>query len=137
MRQDRVDPNREREDTKELAHTMNKYSQIVIPVLIVMLMVGAFVGSPMEVQSHADQDGQENQKLGPAESLLLTGEEGMLSIRDVDGRIGWGEEPTSRTWSIGAAHITDILKALLDSDRYAEERDNLKDELQEQDAEDM
>lgn len=72
-------------------------------------------------------------QLGPADELVLSGEE-PLTIRNDDGRIAWGERPTARAWSIGAVHIDRIIKATLQSSEYSAEREEIDSELREQDG---
>ncbi len=68
--------------------------------------------------------------LGPADSLELTGEPPLV-VRNEDGRIAWGEQPTSRAWSIGAVHIDAVIKKLLQTEDYLGERQEMENELKE------
>jgi len=72
--------------------------------------------------------------LGPADRLILAGED-QLVVSNRENRIGWGERPTSRVWSIGAVHIDRVIKLLLQSETYTGERDDLEADLMELDAE--
>ena len=68
--------------------------------------------------------------LGPAESLELSGDTPLI-VRNADGRIAWSEEPTSRSWSIGAVHIDRVIKNLLQTEDYLDQRKELETELKE------
>lgn len=68
------------------------------------------------------------QDLGPADALVLTGKS-ELRLANVDGRLSWSNQPTSRAFSLGTVHVGRILEALLMSDKYARE---LEDYLSEQ-----
>lgn len=84
--------------------------------------------------SVADASFQEAGQLGPASKLLLSGETPLVVVNE-QGRLGWGNQPTSRAWSMGAVHITRIIKATLMSEAYSSERKDLKEELREMDEE--
>ena len=85
-------------------------------------------------QRSADAGLEDPEKLGPAASLVLSGEKDLV-ITNQAQRIGWGERPTDRAWSLGAVHIDRVIKALLQSGAYNEERQDLENELMELDAE--
>jgi Skp family chaperone for outer membrane proteins len=72
--------------------------------------------------------------LGPASSLELEGEKPLV-IRNEEGRIAWNDEATSRAWSIGAVHIDQIIKEMIQSEVYSGERQDLEGELREVDSE--
>jgi Skp family chaperone for outer membrane proteins len=71
--------------------------------------------------------------LGPADSVILTGKDRTLTLRNGDGRLQWGEQATAKAWSIGAVHSDRIMKALLKGDRLAEQRRSLEDEAKAKD----
>jgi Skp family chaperone for outer membrane proteins len=82
----------------------------------------------------ADAGLDDPERLGPADELVLAGE-APLVVRNRENRIGWGERPTARAWSFGAVHIDRVIKALLQSEGYKAERDDLEEELMEMDGE--
>lgn len=84
-------------------------------------------------QRSADAGLEDPEQLGPAASLVLSGEKDLV-VTNREQRIGWGERPTARAWSIGAVHIDRVIKALLQSEAYNEERQDLEGELMELDA---
>ena len=82
----------------------------------------------------ADAGLEDPERLGPADELVLSGKDPLVILNRED-RIGWGERPTSRAWSIGAVHIDRVIKGVLQSDEYQAEREDLQAELQEMDGE--
>lgn len=80
----------------------------------------------------ADAGLDDPEQLGPADQLVLSGEEPLVLVNREE-RIGWGERPTSRAWSFGAVHIDRVIKALLQSEGYQAERQDLEAELREMD----
>ena len=77
---------------------------------------------------------QNPDELGPASTLVLSGEKPLV-VHNEEGRVGWGDQPTSRAWSLGAVYIGRIIKATLMSEAYDSERQDLDAELREMDAE--
>jgi len=69
------------------------------------------------------------QDLGPADAIVLTGKS-ELRLTNVDGRLSWSDQPTSRAFSIGTVHVGRILDALLKSDKYARELEDYRSEQQ-------
>ncbi len=61
------------------------------------------------------------QDLGPADALVLSGKS-ELRLTNVDGRLSWSDQPSSRVFSIGTVHVGRILNALLQSDKYSAEK---------------
>ena len=64
------------------------------------------------------------QDLGPADALVLSGKSD-LRVANVDGRISWSDQPSSRAFSLGTVHVGRILGALLQSDKYMSEASEL------------
>lgn len=104
---------------------------LVLTAIVVACLALLRIGGSSGV---ADPVGHWLETLGPAKSLELTGTDPLL-VRNADGRIGWGEEPTSRAWSIGSVHIDDVIKKLLQTEDYLGEREELQTELKEIEAE--
>lgn len=69
------------------------------------------------------------QDLGPADSLVLTGKTD-LRLTNIDGRLSWSNQPTSRAFSLGTVHVGRILEVLLKSDKYSRELDDYLSEQQ-------
>ncbi len=64
------------------------------------------------------------QDLGPADALVLSGKSD-LRVTNVDGRISWSDQPSSRSFSLGTVHVARILGALLKSEKYLSELEEL------------
>ena len=100
-------------------------------LLIVALVIAtvAFLrpGTPTTI---ADSMIRAFETLGPADSLELTGDTPLI-IRNTDGRISWDEQPTSQAWSIGAVHIDQVIKKLLQTEDYLGQRQEMETELKE------
>ena len=71
-------------------------------------------------------------ELGPAETIRITRKDGSdLVLRNTDGRLSWGEEGTHRAHATGLVYIGAVLRQLMDSEVFVEERENLNAELRE------
>jgi Skp family chaperone for outer membrane proteins len=68
------------------------------------------------------------EELGPADGLRLSGEPALV-VRNSGGRAAWGEHPSARAYSFAFVHLGRPLSKLLDSEKYAEQRDQLVEEL--------
>lgn len=64
--------------------------------------------------------------LGPADAVILTGKDTNLTLRNVEGHLAFGEQATAKAWSIGAVGSDKIMKLLLKSERFEDERKRLK-----------
>lgn len=104
-------------------------------LVLIALAVGLFaLLQQREGTTSATASFHNPEDLGPAAKLILAGEDPLV-VRNESGRIGWGEQPTARAWSMGAVHIGEIIKAKLQSEGYQSERDDLEAELREIEAE--
>jgi len=77
------------------------------------------------------QSSEEDGKLGPVDSITLAGADGDITISNADKHLSWGEEKTSRAWSIGFMETTKALEQLMQADHFVEVRDELDEELDE------
>jgi len=101
----------------------SKYLTSIVAVLLFASLVTTTVLS-------SDDSG----KLGPVESITFAGED-ELTISNTEGHIVWGEEKTSRLWSIGFMEIGKALSQLLQAEHFLDERKELTEELKENIAE--
>ena len=69
-----------------------------------------------------------------ADEVVLSGREPLV-LSNRDERLSWGNRPTERVWSFGAVHIDRVIKALMQSDAYLGEREELEQELIEMEQE--
>ena len=102
-------------------------------VIVALAVAAVAILRPTTSSTIADSPNWLLETLGPAESLELSGDPGLL-VRNEEGRIAWGEEPTSRSWSVGAVHIDSIIKRLLQTEDYLGEREEMEAELKEIEA---
>ena len=77
------------------------------------------------------QSSEENGKLGPIDSITLAGSDGDITVKNSDERISWGEEKTSKVWSVGFMETGKALEQLMKADHFVEVRDELDEELEE------
>lgn len=63
--------------------------------------------------------------LGPADALVLSGKDSTLTVSNRSGRISWAEDATARSHSIATLHVGRIMSALLQSDSYKKEREQV------------
>jgi hypothetical protein len=98
-------------------HKIERIALIVTVAAVAWLLAGR--PSP-DASAHARAVNPAD--LGPAQNLLLEGKDGVLSLRNDKGRLAWGDQPCSRLWSCAAVHVDKVLKAMLKTDRFVEER---------------
>ncbi|MDP7008256.1 MAG: OmpH family outer membrane protein [Phycisphaerales bacterium] len=77
------------------------------------------------------QSSEDDGKLGPLDSITLAGKDGDLSITNAEERISWGEEKTSRVWSVGFMETGKALEQLMKAEHFVEARNDLDAELEE------
>jgi len=77
------------------------------------------------------QSSEGDGKLGPIDSITLAGSEGDITVKNSDKRVSWGEEKTSRAWSLGFMETGKALEQLMKADHFVEVRDDLNEELKE------
>lgn len=93
-------------------------------------LAGGAVGAALVTSARpvTAQDPAPAVELGPADALLLAAPKGAaapgapLAVRNAGGRISWGPDAGSRTYSIGVVHVDRVLKGLIQSDRFVSER---------------
>jgi Skp family chaperone for outer membrane proteins len=114
---------------------MNTRERIVIySVLAVVLAINAVVltghsGTP----AFAEPLQNRLAELGPASKLILENADGkQIALHMEDGRLAWSEQPHDRTYSAAFVNIGKILRQLMQSEVYQEERQELMAELDEQ-----
>lgn len=70
-------------------------------------------------------------KLGPADALVLSGNEHDMTVTNKEGRMSWGDEKTSTSWSIGFMETGKALQQLMKADHFNEAREDLNAEIEE------
>ncbi len=72
-------------------------------------------------------------ELGPATSLILTGEDEPLVLRNNTGHLAWADNVHAQAYSVGFVAPGKAMDPLLQAEQYTEERQELQDELRAQD----
>ena len=73
--------------------------------------------------------------LGPADAVILSGKDSNLQLRNADGHLAFGDQPTARAWAVGAVNSDKVMKLLLKSERFEEERKRLEETAKGKDEE--
>jgi len=104
----------------------------VLIALNLSLLLGR-TGTPAFADPQAPSPGE----LGPAQSLTLLGEGEAKDIvlRNRAGRLAWGEPVHDRAYSVAYVYIGKVLNPLMQSEAFEEEREPLREELREAEAE--
>ena len=114
---------------------MGRVERLFVYSLLAILLVSVFGRSADTLGLSATAESPVmKETLGPADELLLTGKNGPLTVTNGDGHIAWGEDDTSRAWSIGAVNLSKLMPAVLGRDVFKEEMQELEDTAREQNA---
>ena len=73
--------------------------------------------------------------LGPADRLVLNGADGAVNVKAAGDGVGWGESPYQRTWSVATVDVPKLVRTLMESDRFDEDRTQLREEADAQNQE--
>jgi Skp family chaperone for outer membrane proteins len=65
--------------------------------------------------------------LGPADAVVLSGKDTNLTLRNDGGRVAFGEQPTAKLWSMAAVNSDKVMKLLLKSQRFDDDRKALEE----------
>ena len=76
--------------------------------------------------------GGDTGQLGPVDSITIAGDNSELVITNKDAHIAWGEEKTSRAWSVGFVEVGKALSQLMNAAHFVEARLELQGELEAQ-----
>ena len=92
------------------------------------ILIGIFLLGGIVTSTLISND--ETGKLGPADALILSNEEGDLTVTNKEGRMSWGEEKNSTVWSMGFMETGKALKQLLKADHFKDAREDLNAEIE-------
>lgn len=67
--------------------------------------------------------------LGPADALILTGDKGDLTVKNDNGRLAWSDNEHSRVLSYAFCHISDMMRQMLESGTFADEKQRIEETL--------
>ena len=114
---------------------MHRFERLIVHSLLAVLTIAVLAdfggGGSVAI---GDDDEAAKETLGPADELILRGEKGNLTLRDNDGGLAFGEDPTARAWSIGAVNVPKLLGLLMESDRFGEDRKEIQTTAETQNA---
>ena len=109
-------------------------SLIVYGPLVVLLFILVAERPGFAPAAEADPARLEDE-LGPADRLVLRGPKGEVPVTATDGGISWGDTATDRTWSLATVNVPRLMRALMESERFEEDRLTLREEAEAQNAE--
>ena len=106
---------------------MHRYERLVVHSLLALLTVAMLADfGGRESVAIGDDAEPAKETLGPADELILRGKSVDLTLRDDDGDLAFGDDPTARAWSIGAVNVPKLLGLLMESDRFGEDRKEIQ-----------
>ncbi|MDE0888014.1 MAG: OmpH family outer membrane protein [Phycisphaerales bacterium] len=114
---------------------MHRFERLIVHSLLAILTIAVLAdfGGRGSVAIGDDAEAAK-ETLGPADELILRGKTGDLTLRDDDGGLAFGDDPTSRVWSIGAVNVPKLLGLLMESDRFGEDRKEIQATAETQNA---
>jgi Skp family chaperone for outer membrane proteins len=114
---------------------MGRIERIVVHGVLVVLLLVVFAERPGLTPAAQAVPARAEDVVGPADRLVLRGPEGDVSVSAVDGGLSWGERSTDRSWTLGAVNVPKIMRSLMESERFDEDRRALREEADAQNAE--
>ena len=111
---------------------MKKIERIAL-CLTILTVAWLLIGRPGP-DSSANARAVNMADLGPAQNILLESKDGVLILRNEANHLAFGDQPTSRVWSIAAVHLDKVLKKMLTNERFVEERNQFDEAAKEQNA---
>ena len=109
---------------------MNTRERVVIYGLLALVLALNLstvlgIGSPEAMAEPWSVDDE----LGPATSLILTGEDEPLVLRNSTGHLAWADNVHAQAYSVAFVAPGKAMEPLLDAEQYTEEIKELQDEL--------
>ena len=114
---------------------MQRAERIVVHTLLVVLLIAVFSDRPFPGTSADAEPSRLEEVLGPADQLVLLHDGKEVQVSAAENGLAWGKQPTARSWSLGAVDVPRLLGTLMDSERFADDRKALQDEVEEQNRE--
>ena len=114
---------------------MQRVERILVHSLLVVLLIAVFSDRPFPGATAEAEPSRVEEVLGPADRLVLlrNGEE--VEVKAAGNGLAWGKQPTARSWSLGAVDVPRLLTTLMDSERFADDRKALQEEVEAQNQE--
>ncbi len=114
--------------TEAKRDTMQKLTSTIVAGLVGGAVAAALVAAPWSRESIATATAAADD-LGPASTVILAGEP-EVRVAAKDGRLSWGTEPGARGLTIAAVNTGKVLGAILESDRFEEQRETFRAEVE-------
>lgn len=114
---------------------MGRIERIVVHGLLVVLLIAVVAERPAFSPAAEAVPARIEDQLGPADRLVLRAPDGDVSITAVKDGIAWSDRATDRTWSVGAVNVPKLMRSLMESERFDEDRRALREEAETQNAE--
>lgn len=111
---------------------MHRVERIAVHALLLVLLVAAFSDRPFTGSTADAEPSRLEETLGPADRLVLLRDGKEIDVTATANGISWGTEPTARAWSLGAVDVPSLLGALMDSERFADDRASFQEEVETQ-----
>ena len=114
---------------------MGRVERLFVYSLLAILL-GATFGRGLETldTSAVATQPQPTETLGPADDIVFNGDKPLVVVNR-EGRIGWGEQATSRSWAIASVNLSGILPEMLQRESFQEEMKELEELQMGQNAE--
>ena len=114
---------------------MHRIERISIYAILALLAI-AVVSRPSGLTPTAGADATAPEEvLGPVDRLVLDGPEGPVDVKAVGNGVGWGDSPYQRSWSMATVDVPKLVRSLMESDRFDEDRAELREEAEAQSLE--
>ena len=114
---------------------MHRIERISIYAILALLAT-AVVSRPSGLTPTAGADATAPEEvLGPVDRLVLDGPEGPVDVKAAGNAVGWGDSPYQRSWSVATVDVPKLVRSLMESDRFDEDRAELREEAEAQSLE--
>jgi Skp family chaperone for outer membrane proteins len=103
-------------------------SAVLASVIVTVGLHGLGLGvtvAGLAPAAHADD--AKPVELGPADSIVIAGKV-PVKLTNVDGHVAFGDGASHRIYSMGTVNVSKGVRALMESSRFATERERLNDE---------
>lgn len=114
---------------------MHRIERLIVHGLLLVLLLVVVTDRPGFAPAAEAEPARLEDELGPADRLVLRGPEGDLPVTAAKGGLAWGERATDRTWSMAAVDVPKLMRSLMESERFEEDRRALREEAEIQNAE--
>ncbi len=114
---------------------MHRIERVSIYVTLVVLGIAVLSQRPGLTPIAGAGGPVAEEVLGPADRLVLNGKDGQVDVKAAGNAVGWGDSPYQRSWSVATVDVPKLVRSLMESDRFDEDRAELRDEADAQNLE--